>query len=72
MDLLLEDKMKDKGPEGTHPKRHIPLLSLLLWHKLWPLNASSLVTGQAVSKATKVLMNIIKAQYARVLCQHNG
>ena len=44
---LIEDKRKDKAQrEHTHwkPKRHIPLVNLLLWHKMvavhyfvWPL-----------------------------------
>ena len=34
---LIEDKRKDKAQKAyTHcnPKRHIPLVSLLLWHKM--------------------------------------
>ena len=58
---LIEDERKGKAQRAytpRNPKRHIPLVSLLLWRKMvtvycfvWPSLASSLTTviSQAVS-----------------------
>ena len=62
---LIEDKRKDKVQMAhTHrnPKRHIPLVSLLLLHKMvdvhcfvWPLGLQWWSGSQAVSLKSKVL-----------------
>ena len=56
---LIEDKRKDKEQTAhtrRNPKRHIPLVSLLLWHKMvavhcfvWPLGLRLWSVSQAVS-----------------------
>ena len=56
---LIEDKRKDKAQRAhtcQNPKRHIPLASLLLWHKMvavhcfvWPLGLRLWSIRQSVS-----------------------
>ena len=55
---LIEDKRKDKAQRAythLHPKRHIPLVSLLLWRKMvvvccfvWPLALRLWLSSEAV------------------------
>ena len=63
---LIEDKRKDKAQRAhtrRNPKRHIPLVSLLLLHKMvavhcfvWPLGWRLWSVSQAVSLKFKVLV----------------
>ena len=59
---LIENKIKDKAQRAyTHrnPKRHIPLVSLLLWHKMvavlcfvWPLALQLWSVRQSVQNSS--------------------
>ena len=58
MTSFIEDKRKDKAHTHWNPKRHIPLVSLLFWHKMvamhyfiWP-PALRLWSGRQAAKQT--------------------
>ena len=58
MTNFIEDKRKDKAHTHWNPKRHIPLVSLLFWHKMvamhyfiWP-PALRLWSGRQAAKQT--------------------
>ena len=67
-DNLIEDKRKDKVQRAhtrRNPKRHIPLVSLLLWHKMvamccfiWP-PALRLWSGRQAGSQMKIQVSVI-------------
>ena len=67
---LIEDKRKDKAQRAhTHrnPKKHIPLVSLLLWRKMvavycfvWPLGLRLWSRSQAVSLKFKFFLQFLE------------